>query len=42
MAINDGASQEQKETYLPNFYTGEWSGTDVFDRASLWSDLGIY
>ena len=27
MAINDRASQEQKETYLPKFYTGEWSGT---------------
>ncbi len=27
MALNSYASQEQKETYLPKIYSGEWSGT---------------
>ncbi len=41
MAINDRASQEQKETYLPKFYTGEWSGTMCLTEPHSGTDLGI-
>ncbi|MGE8541451.1 MAG: acyl-CoA dehydrogenase family protein, partial [Acinetobacter sp.] len=41
MAINDRASQEQKETYLPKFYTGEWSGTMCLTEPHSGTDLGL-
>ncbi|HJF28964.1 MAG TPA: acyl-CoA dehydrogenase C-terminal domain-containing protein [Acinetobacter lwoffii] len=41
MAINDRASQAQKETYLPKFYTGEWSGTMCLTEPHSGTDLGI-
>ena len=41
MAINDRASQEQKETYLPKFYTGEWSCTMCLTEPHSGTDLGI-
>ncbi|WP_313482825.1 acyl-CoA dehydrogenase C-terminal domain-containing protein [Acinetobacter variabilis] len=41
MAINDRASKEQKETYLPKFYTGEWSGTMCLTEPHSGTDLGI-
>ncbi|WP_216935479.1 MULTISPECIES: acyl-CoA dehydrogenase C-terminal domain-containing protein [unclassified Acinetobacter] len=41
MAINDRASPEQKETYLPKFYTGEWSGTMCLTEPHAGTDLGI-
>ncbi|MCU4311002.1 acyl-CoA dehydrogenase C-terminal domain-containing protein [Acinetobacter variabilis] len=41
MTINDRASQEQKETYLPKFYTGEWSGTMCLTEPHSGTDLGI-
>ena len=41
MAINDRASQEQKETYLPKMYTGEWSGTMCLTEPHSGTDLGI-
>ena len=41
MAINGRASQEQKETYLPKFYTGEWSGTMCLTEPHSGTDLGI-
>jgi len=41
MAISDRASQEQKETYLPKFYTGEWSGTMCLTEPHSGTDLGI-
>ncbi|WFF37766.1 acyl-CoA dehydrogenase C-terminal domain-containing protein [Moraxella nasibovis] len=36
-----GGSQEQKETYLPKLYTGEWSGTMCLTEAHSGTDLGI-
>ncbi|MEN3978457.1 acyl-CoA dehydrogenase C-terminal domain-containing protein [Acinetobacter sp. CWB-B33] len=41
MAINDRASQKQKETYLPKFYTGEWSGTMCLTEPHSGTDLGL-
>ncbi|TSH74814.1 acyl-CoA dehydrogenase [Acinetobacter sp. RF15A] len=41
MAINDRASRAQKETYLPKFYTGEWSGTMCLTEPHSGTDLGI-
>lgn len=41
MAINDRASQEQKEMYLPKFYTGEWSGTMCLTEPHSGTDLGL-
>ncbi|CAM4322374.1 acyl-CoA dehydrogenase C-terminal domain-containing protein [Acinetobacter pragensis] len=41
MAINDRASQEQKETYLPKFYTGEWSGTMCLTEPHSGTDLSL-
>ena len=41
MAINDRAPQEQKETYLPKLYTGEWSGTMCLTEPHSGTDLGI-
>ena len=41
MALNSYASQEQKETYLPKMYTGEWSGTMCLTEPHSGTDLGI-
>ncbi|TWV81953.1 acyl-CoA dehydrogenase C-terminal domain-containing protein [Moraxella sp. VT-16-12] len=34
-------SDEQKATYLPKFYTGEWSGTMCLTEAHAGTDLGM-
>ncbi|ENV94796.1 acyl-CoA dehydrogenase C-terminal domain-containing protein [Acinetobacter bereziniae] len=41
MAIDQAASEEQKTTYLPKFYTGEWSGTMCLTEPHAGTDLGI-
>lgn len=41
MALNDRASQQQKETFLPKMYTGEWSGTMCLTEPHSGTDLGI-
>ncbi|WP_445116463.1 acyl-CoA dehydrogenase C-terminal domain-containing protein [Acinetobacter sp. WZC-1] len=41
MALNSYASQEQKQTYLPKIYTGEWSGTMCLTEPHAGTDLGI-
>ncbi|RZG77634.1 acyl-CoA dehydrogenase [Acinetobacter sp. WCHAc060033] len=41
MAIDQAASEEQKATYLPKFYTGEWSGTMCLTEPHSGTDLGI-
>ncbi|ALH95222.1 acyl-CoA dehydrogenase C-terminal domain-containing protein [Acinetobacter equi] len=41
MALNSYASQEQKETYLPKIYTGEWAGTMCLTEPHAGTDLGI-
>ncbi|MDQ8953121.1 acyl-CoA dehydrogenase C-terminal domain-containing protein [Acinetobacter rudis] len=41
MAINDRASEQQKQTYLPKLYTGEWSGTMCLTEPHSGTDLGL-
>ncbi|PVZ86040.1 acyl-CoA dehydrogenase [Serratia sp. S1B] len=41
MALLNYASQEQKETYLPKIYSGEWSGTMCLTEPHAGTDLGI-
>ena len=41
MALDSYASQEQKQTYLPKMYTGEWSGTMCLTEPHAGTDLGI-
>lgn len=41
MALDSYASQQQKETYLPKMYTGEWSGTMCLTEPHAGTDLGI-
>lgn len=41
MALSSYASQEQKETYLPKIYSGEWSGTMCLTEPQAGTDLGI-
>lgn len=41
MALSNYASQEQKQTYLPKIYTGEWSGTMCLTEPHAGTDLGI-
>lgn len=41
MALSSYASQEQKETYLPKIYSGEWSGTMCLTEPHAGTDLGI-
>jgi alkylation response protein AidB-like acyl-CoA dehydrogenase len=41
MALNSYASQEQKETYLPKIYSGEWSGTMCLTEPHAGTDLGL-
>ncbi|MHA3092445.1 acyl-CoA dehydrogenase C-terminal domain-containing protein [Acinetobacter brisouii] len=41
MALNSYGSQQQKETYLPKIYSGEWSGTMCLTEPHAGTDLGI-
>ncbi len=41
MALSSCASQEQKETYLPKIYSGEWAGTMCLTEPHAGTDLGI-
>ncbi|MHA3103821.1 acyl-CoA dehydrogenase C-terminal domain-containing protein [Acinetobacter sp. ANC 3791] len=41
MALSSYGSQEQKETYLPKIYSGEWSGTMCLTEPHAGTDLGI-
>lgn len=41
MAINDRASELQKQTFLPKLYTGEWSGTMCLTEPHSGTDLGL-
>lgn len=41
MALNDCASEEQKQTYLPKIYSGEWSGTMCLTEPHAGTDLGL-
>ncbi len=41
MALSSYASQEQKQTYLPKIYSGEWSGTMCLTEPHAGTDLGI-
>ncbi|MFB2539028.1 MULTISPECIES: acyl-CoA dehydrogenase C-terminal domain-containing protein [unclassified Acinetobacter] len=41
MALSSYASEEQKQTYLPKIYSGEWSGTMCLTEPHAGTDLGI-
>ena len=41
LSINAHASQELKDAYLPNMYTGVWAGSMCLTEAHSGSDLGI-
>lgn len=41
MALNSYASQQQKQTYLPKIYSGEWAGTMCLTEPHAGTDLGI-
>ncbi|ENV46901.1 hypothetical protein P255_02927 [Acinetobacter brisouii CIP 110357] len=41
MALSSYGSQQQKETYLPKIYSGEWSGTMCLTEPHAGTDLGI-
>ena len=41
MALSSYATQEQKQTYLPKIYSGEWSGTMCLTEAHAGTDLGL-
>lgn len=41
MALNSYASEQQKQTYLPKIYSGEWSGTMCLTEPHAGTDLGI-
>lgn len=41
MALNSYASEEQKQTYLPKIYSGEWAGTMCLTEPHAGTDLGI-
>lgn len=41
MALNNYASQQQKQTYLPKMYSGEWSGTMCLTEPHAGTDLGL-
>lgn len=41
MALNSYASEEQKQTYLPKIYSGEWTGTMCLTEPHAGTDLGI-
>ena len=40
-ALAEHGSQEQKETYLPRIYSGEWSGTMNLTEPHCGTDLGL-
>jgi alkylation response protein AidB-like acyl-CoA dehydrogenase len=41
LALSSYASLEQKQTYLPKIYSGEWSGTMCLTEPHAGTDLGI-
>lgn len=41
MALNSYASEQQKQTYLPKIYSGEWGGTMCLTEPHAGTDLGI-
>lgn len=41
LAINQHASDELKQTYLPKMYSGEWTGSMCLTEPHAGSDLGI-
>lgn len=41
VALSSCASQQQKETYLPKIYSGEWAGTMCLTEPHAGTDLGI-
>lgn len=41
MALSSYASEQQKQTYLPKIYSGEWSGTMCLTEPHAGTDLGI-
>ncbi|WP_343595671.1 acyl-CoA dehydrogenase C-terminal domain-containing protein [Acinetobacter sp.] len=41
MALNSYASEQQKQTYLPKIYSGEWTGTMCLTEPHAGTDLGI-
>lgn len=41
LAIDSHASEELKQKYLPNMYSGRWSGSMCLTEAHAGSDLGI-
>lgn len=41
LCLMAAASDEQKATYLPKLYTGEWAGTMCLTEAHAGTDLGI-
>lgn len=41
LAIHAHASEQQKQTYLPRLYSGEWAGVMCLTEAHAGSDLGI-
>lgn len=41
LAIATHASEEQKQTYLPKLYSGEWAGAMCLTESGAGSDLGI-
>jgi len=40
-AIQEGGSEEQKKTYLPNMMTGKWAGTMNLTEPQCGTDLGL-
>ncbi len=40
-AIQEGGSDEQKKTYLPNMMTGKWAGTMNLTEPQCGTDLGL-
>ncbi len=41
LAINAHASEELKELYLPNMYSGQWTGSMCLTEAHAGTDLGL-
>lgn len=41
LALLASASEEQKQTYIPKIYSGEWSGTMCLTEPHAGTDLGI-
>ncbi len=41
MALSNCASEQQKQTYLPKIYSGEWAGTMCLTEPHAGTDLGL-